>query len=321
MSLASKIAETIRNSRSVLIAIHEAPDGDAVGSMLAMGAALRLIGKDVVMYSHDPIPVKHRFLSGWEKVISDTTLLEGKIFDLFIMLDCGDRNRCGKFMTEYKGYNKLVNIDHHVSNSMFGDINYVEHSSSCKGEEVYSVIKTLMSNIPTDVATALLTAIYDDTGGMRYISTTSHTLRVAAELVDSGANCSKVSEQLFFSVSKQKVELMSRVFSTLTFCEDSKIAYMVMRLEDLERTKALTEDSEGLIDIPRSVAGVEVAFLVKEVAKDKYKFSFRSRGKVDLNEFCSNYGGGGHKVAAGCTINSGLDHALASVLAGLSKLV
>jgi phosphoesterase RecJ-like protein len=172
-----------------------------------------------------------------------------------------------------------------------------------------------------DIATALLTALYDDTGGMRYSSTTSTTLSVAAELVDNGANCAYISENLFFSVSREKMELTSHVLSSLTFESDGKIAYVVMMKKDLETTGAFAEDSEGLIDFPRSIYGVEVAFLIKEVGDKKFKVSFRSRGKVDVNKFCSTFGGGGHKVAAGCTITGSLEDVKKTLVAELKKLI
>lgn len=321
MKQINEICDALQKADTVLLAIHEAPDGDAVGSMLSLGLTLKTLKKNVVMYCCDPVPFKHRFLEGWKEITSDVQSIEGKEFDVFVMLDCGERNRCGKFITGFKGYKKLINIDHHISNPMFGDLNYVQSNSSCTGEEVYEVIKSITQGkkIPKDVATALLTALYDDTGGMRYISTTSHTLMIAAELVDSGANCAHVSENLFFSVSRPKMQLTGKVLSTLTFEAEAKIAYMVMRLKDLETTGAISEDSEGLIDFPRSIEGVEIAFIVKEVAKDKYKLSFRSRGKIDVNKFCSIYGGGGHKVAAGCTIQGDLDTVINSVLSELKK--
>jgi len=321
--LAQKIAGILESSQNILMTIHESPDGDAVGSVLALHGVLKLIGKNVVMFSPDVIPMKLRFLSDWDAILIDEKKLHGKEFDVLLMLDCGDKARSGKYIHGTKSYKTLINIDHHISNDMFGDVNYVDAKASCTAEKVYEVIKELIKNskliIPPDVATALLTGIYDDTGGMRYISTTSHTLNIAADLVDSGANCAFVSENLFFSVSREKMELTSHVLSTLTFEAEGKIAHMVMTKKDLETTGAFAEDSEGMIDFPRSIYGVEVAFLIKEVAHDKYKLSFRSRGTVDVNKFCSNYGGGGHKVAAGCTISGKLDDIKKDVVNGLRK--
>ncbi len=323
MNQINDICDVLKKANTIMISIHESPDGDAVGSMLALGSVLKSLKKEVVMYSNDQVPVKHRFLAGWQDVTNDIKKIDGKEFDVFVMLDCGERNRSGKFITDFRAYKKLVNIDHHVSNTMFGDLNYVLSDTSCTGEEVYELIKKLLDGkkITKDIATALLTAIYDDTGGMRYTSTTAYTLRIGAELVESGANCAHVSENLFFSVSRPKMQLTGKVLSSLTFEADAKLAYVVMKIKDLEATGAISEDSEGLIDFPRSIEGVEVAFIVKEVAQNKFKFSFRSRGKVDVNKFCSMYSGGGHKVAAGCTISGEFDTVLNSVLSELKKLV
>ncbi|MBN1113849.1 MAG: bifunctional oligoribonuclease/PAP phosphatase NrnA [Oligoflexia bacterium] len=321
------IAGNLLNAKTCLLCVHESPDGDAVGSMLALGGILSGMDKEVVMFSSDVIPMRLRILPQWRNITNDFSSISGRHFDSMIMLDCGDRTRSGDEITAFTGYTTLVNIDHHASNDAFGDLNFVDLSSSCTGEEVYLVIRELadrigMEQIPDDIATNLLAALYDDTGGMRYISTTSRTLRIAADLVDSGANCSYISEHLFFSVSRQKMELTSRVIPTLSFENNGKISYVVMRLKDLEATGAFSEDSEGLIDFPRSIQGVEVAFIIKEIEENKkFKLSFRSRGRIDVNEFCSRYGGGGHKVAAGCTLHGDFEQVRDLVLTELRKML
>ncbi|MEI6092614.1 MAG: bifunctional oligoribonuclease/PAP phosphatase NrnA [bacterium] len=321
-----QIVDLIMSSNSFLITVHESPDGDAIGSMLGLGGILELMGKSVTMYSPDVVPTKLRFLNKWDQIKVDTKGLDNKSFDLMIMLDCGDRDRSGAYITGFSAYNKLINIDHHISNNSFGDLNYIDPKVSSTAEHVYAFIKELlvragMKNMPKDIATCILTALYDDTGGMRYISTTSKTLNIAADLVDSGANCSTVSENLFFSVSREKMELTSRVLSTLTFEKQGQIAYLTMKRSDLEATGAFSEDSEGLIDFPRSIYGVQVAFLIKEVSNGKFKLSFRSREKVDVNAFCSRFGGGGHKVAAGCTIKGELQDVTNNVVSQLKELL
>lgn len=320
------IADALNNAKSILLTIHESPDGDAVGSMLALYSTLKSMKKDIVMYSTDVIPIKYRFLKHWQDVVTKAEPVANRTFDVLLMLDCGARDRSGDLITGFKGYKTLINIDHHISNVMFGDLNLVDAHSSCTGEEAFHVIKELfaknsLGKLPAETATSLLTALYDDTGGMRYSSTTSVTLNVAAELMDNGADCAYISENLFFNVSRQKMELTSNVLSTLTFEADGKIAYLVMTIKDLETTGTFAEDSEGLIDFPRSIYGVEVAFLIKEVGNKKFKLSFRSRGKVDVNKFCSTFSGGGHKVAAGCTINGTLEDVKRTVVTELKKLV
>jgi len=292
--------------------------------MIAMYNSLKLLKKDVTMFSHDFIPTKLEFLKETEFVTADTSTLTK--YDVMIMLDCGSRDRAGDFITNFSGYKILINIDHHVSNKYFGDVNFIELASSCTGEHVYFITKRILADlgitkIPNNISIGLLCALYDDTGGMRYVSTTARTLRIAADIVESGADCSFVSENLFFSVSRERMELTRRVLQTLTYECNAKIAYMTMTIEDLERTNSAHEDSNGLIDFPRSIEGVEVAFIIKEMGKGKYKFSFRSRGKVDLNSFCSLFGGGGHKVASGCTVYGELAEVKEKVLSALRPLV
>ncbi len=326
-NIIKQIAELMISSDSFLITVHESPDGDAIGSMLALNAVLETMNKDVVLYSPDVIPGKLRFLDGWNRITTNTEDIDDKKFDAMIMLDCGDRQRSGDYISNFRTYKSLINIDHHISNNGFGDLNLIDPKVSSTAEHVYSVIQEIMNLKHPDkklskyVATCLLSALYDDTGGMRYISTTSKTLRIAANLVDLGANCSYVSEHLFFSVSREKMELTSRVLSTLNFEKNNKIAYLLMRLDDLDATGAYSEDSEGLIDFPRAIYGVEVAFLIKEIGTDRYKLSFRSRGKVDVNEFCSRFGGGGHKVASGCTICGSLNDVIEKIVTPLKEML
>lgn len=321
-----KISEQIIVSKEFLLTIHEAPDGDAVGSMLALAGILELMNKKVYLFSTDPVPIKHRFLKGWEKVINNPDSLKDKKIDVLIMLDCGSKDRAGDFITDFKSYQTLINIDHHDSNNFYGNINLVDSVSCCTGEEVYELIKELMlkqniKTLPSDIASCLLTALYEDTGGMRYTSTTSKALGIAAELVEYGASCSHVSEQIFFNISKQRMLLLGRVLSTLNFDSDGKIAYTIMTLKDLSETGAYSEDSDGLIDYPRSVQGVEVAFMIKEVADKKYKINFRSRGNIDVNKFSAIFGGGGHKVASGCTMSGELNEVKDRIISELKKLI
>jgi bifunctional oligoribonuclease and PAP phosphatase NrnA len=322
-----QIAELIIASDSFLITVHESADGDAVGSMLALGKVLEMLNKELLLYSPDPIPAKLRFLEGSNKITSNTEEIEDRKFDLMIMLDCGDRQRSGDYISNFRSYKSLINIDHHVSNDAFGNLNLIDPKVSSTAEHVYTIITEIMQakfpdkKLSKDIASSLLAALYDDTGGMRYISTTSKTLRIAAELVDAGANCADISENLFFSVSREKMELTSRVLASLRFENKGKIAYLIMKLDDLDATGAYSEDSEGLIDFPRAIEGVEVAFLIKEIGPDRYKISFRSRGKVDVNEFCSRFGGGGHKVASGCTICGSLDNVIDKIVLPLKEML
>lgn len=313
------IVDLLLNKNNFLIVVHESPDGDAIGSMLALNGILKLCNKKVKMFSKHRIALKLQFLYNWEEICYDFKEVENNHYDAMIMLDCGARDRAGGYVTNFKNYDTLINIDHHASNDNFGDLNYIDLTGSSTGEHVYFIVKEIvkrfdMNKIPYGVATALLVALYDDTGGMRYISTTSRTLTIAAELVDSGANCSVVSENLFFSISKEKMKLTSRVISRLAFAYNDKIAYCIMTLDDLKETGARPEDSEGLIDFPRAIEGVEVSILLKEVDNDKYKLSFRSRGLVDVNEYCSTYGGGGHKAAAGCTIRGKAENIIEKII-------
>lgn len=316
------IVESIKESNSILITMHETPDGDAMGSTLGLYLFLKSIKKDVTVFSLDPVPRRLSFLKGSKDVKTKFNDIENKNFDLFFVLDSADLDRLSWDAKNFKNYKKLINIDHHVSNKDFGDLNYVVSNASCTGELIYQVITNFNEKaIDKDIANSLLTAIYDDTGGLRYPSTSAVTLSIASNLVTLGASPAFISENLYFKKSLSKVNLMKKVLLSLNVKMDGRVAYLVMKKEDMESLGAKHEDSEGLIDYPRSIDGVEVSFFLKEMKKDEYRISFRSRGTVDVNVFCSRFNGGGHKNASACTINGNLDEVLGNILKELKNVL
>lgn len=317
----SDIINCINKYDSFLIAIHESPDGDSVGSMFSLFSFLKSLNKDVVMYSMDTIPERFNFLENTTPVIKDLSGIDRK-FDVLFLLDCAGKDRAGKAIDSFTSYKKLINIDHHVSNPLFGDINFVNPSASCTGELIYKVIENIDINLITkSIANSLLTAIYDDTGSLRYSSAGAETFKIASKLVDFGANPFFISNNLYFSVSKNKMDLYVRVLESLKFDFNDKAAYIVMKKEDMEKTNTSYDDSEGFIDIPRSVKGVSVAFFIKEVKEEFFKISFRSDGSVNVNDFCNIFGGGGHKAAAACSIKGSLEEVLNKIKYELKKFL
>jgi bifunctional oligoribonuclease and PAP phosphatase NrnA len=316
------IVDLIKKNNDILITMHETPDGDAIGSTLGLYLFLKNINKNVTIFSLDPVPERLSFLKGALDVKTNFKDIENKNFDLFFVLDSADLGRLSWDIKNFKNYKKIINIDHHVSNKDFGDLNYVVSNASCTGELIYQVITNFNEKaIDKDIANCLLTAIYDDTGGLRYPSTSAVTLSIASNLVTLGASPAYISENLYFKKSLSKVNLMKKVLLSLDVKMDGRVSYLLMKKDDLESVGAKYEDSEGLIDYPRSIEGVEVSFFLKEMKKEEYRISFRSRGKVDVNVFCSRFNGGGHKNAAACTISGKLDEVLKTIFTELKKVL
>jgi phosphoesterase RecJ-like protein len=212
-----QIAELIISSDSFLITVHESPDGDAVGSMLALNAVMEMMNKEVLLYSPDVIPGKLRFLDGWNRISTSTDDIEDKKFDVMIMLDCGDRQRSGAYISNFRSYKSLINIDHHVSNDGYGDLNLIDHKVSSTAEHVYTVISEVMSSkypdkkLPKQIAACYCLLFQRHTADMYSCSTTyPKTLSIQPELIDAGLIAHMCAENLFFSVSREKMELTSQ---------------------------------------------------------------------------------------------------------------
>jgi phosphoesterase RecJ-like protein len=302
----------IGEARRVLISSHENPDGDAIGSMLGLGLGLEKMGKEVVFYNKDGVPEILRFLPRSERIGNSINDIKGT-FDLVFAVDCTGTNRAGvefeDFLKSGRG-GKVVIMDHHQTNGPSADYQLLNPCSSSTGIIVYSVLKRLPVEIDSDIAKNLYTTIIGDTGSFRYSNTNSETFRVAAELVERGANPAEISEALFESEPLRKLMLIGLVLPTLEVSGDKRVASVYVDSGMYSQSGARREDSEGIVNIPRSIKGIEVAALFKEESgKDGqfWKISLRSKGDVDVAKIAEGFGGGGHKKAAGCSIGGSLE--------------
>lgn len=309
--------DLIKTNDNIFIVSHISPDGDNMGSSLALMWALEKKNKNVTVLESDLIPDDFKFLPGSDSIKPYNENL-GDI-DLLIALDCGDEERLGLNKELLERSNKVLNIDHHVSNTNFGDVNVVDPDASATGELVYELVKAMDISIDKNIAENLYTAISTDTGSFKYDSTTSKTHRIVAELLDTGIDKNKININIYENMSFSKMNLLREAFKTLETFKGKRIATMEVTQDMLSETETSMEDAEGIISFIRNLDTVEVAVLLKERKEKSIKVSLRTKKDVDASKICKIFGGGGHKRAAGCTINEELNRAKELIVKAIEK--
>jgi len=307
-----RIVRVVREGKRFLITSHENPDGDAIGSMLGLGLALENTGKEVAFYNKDGTPAVLGFLLGSDKIKSSLNSIDGR-FDCTFIVDCTDTSRVGRefqgFIGSGRGGTRVI-IDHHQTNKPSADLYLLNPNASSTGMIVYSLLKTLSLEITPDIAESLYTTIVVDTGSFRYSNTNQETFRVAAELVELGADPWTISHAIYESEPLARLRLLGIVLPTLEVSEDGRIAWVFVNREMFRVTGTSREDTEGLVNFPRSIKGVEVAVLFREEEPvengSRWKVSLRSNGKIDVSLIAERFDGGGHKRAAGCLLTGSL---------------
>ena len=315
--------EAIKKNKRFLITAHVNLEGDSLGSQLAMKELLIGMGKEAFILDSDPVPEHYRFLPKAGEVSNKLDKVQD--FDAAIVLDCPTLNRTGKVKEIIgKKARLVINIDHHISNEKFGQINWVDPNASSAGEMVYRLFKEMGAKLTKEVALSLYIAILTDTGSFNYDNTSSVTHEIAGELLGYGLDPALVSESVYERRSIEDIRLLALVLDTLKVNKNGTVAYIEVTKDMLEKTKADIAKSEGLINYARSIDKVKVAVLFKEDIKDKNKIniSFRSKGNgdvMDVNRIASTFGGGGHTKASGCVITGSLEEAKKKVLARIEK--
>lgn len=287
----------IHANQRFLISSHLSLDGDSVGSQVAFMWYLTTLGKSVIVYNHDPVPRKFSFLQYAERVVTE---LPEEQFDVMVVLDCSNPQRLGWDMKAVASVS--INVDHHRDNTLFGTVNIVDNHAAATGEIIYRFFSECDIAFPVHVAEALYTAIMTDTGGFRFSNTTSTILRICSDLVEKGADCSAIYEQVYASHAPEALMLQARIWATLQYHLDGKVCCMTMPLSILDELGAKYSDSEGMADFTITAEGVEVGMLIKFDDEETH-FSLRSKGVVDVGKIAQKiHGGGGHFSAAGCTV-------------------
>jgi phosphoesterase RecJ-like protein len=297
-----RVAAELRDRDRFLLTAHEGPDGDALGSLLGLHKVLTGLGKDSVMFmaaKEFPLPIEYRFLP-LEEVFHEAP---ADMADrTVVFLDCGNIDRMPvEWLTA--GGNDVINIDHHHDNTRFGDVNLVEVGASCTAEIVYDLALLLGARITPEIAAALYVGLITDTGKFMYENTNAHTHRVAADLIDAGVNVDDTYRRLYEHVPIEKLRLVSRALERIASYLDGKLVISYITMADYEATGAGEEMTEGLIDNLRSIEGVKVAAVIRDLGdrgRSARKVSLRSSaGDVDVSAIARQNGGGGHKRAAG----------------------
>lgn len=289
-----------KRNKTFLVSAHIHLEGDALGSELAMAGLLRSLGKKVIMLNADRVPGEYRFLPGVGSIRNDILSLE---YDVAVLVDCSDVSRIGKVRKVLRQDKKLVNIDHHVSNARFADINWVEPRASSTSEMIYELFGALGVKMKKNDALCLYTGILTDTGSFKYKTTSWRTHMIVGELCKHGLDIYGIYRHIYESMSVVTVKSLAKIIGTLDFSKDKKVAWLKVRHALVRKDPNLVEQTDDIIHFARAICGVEVAILFKEIRPGREtRVNFRSTGKADVNALAQIFGGGGHRMASGATI-------------------
>lgn len=319
-TLPDALLKKLRSGSRFLITSHANPDGDAVGSSLGLARILRRMGKTATVWLKDEPPSLFRQLPGADRIHHGEEPPAGfpEGFSAVIVLECPSLDRTG--LEEAFGKIPLLNIDHHLGNQLYGAVNWVDPAAPAVGEMVQRIARALKAPLGEDTANLLLTALVSDTGGFRYGNTTEEAFLAAAELAREGAKPDLVARWIYESDRPQRLELLRLMLESLELHQEGRIATVYLSQAMFEKAGAEAGDAEGLINVPRSIAGVEAVALFKELPENGLKVSLRSRGTVDVEAVASRHDGGGHRNAAGCRFEeTSLDEARTTIVGELAE--
>jgi len=297
-------AHQLIKSEKILLASHIHPDGDAIGALLGLGLALEGIAKDVVLYNESPIPAVYQFLPSIHRIKNRAGRIQD--FDTAVILDCSNLGRIGDIAREVSNVAFVINIDHHLTNTRFGDLQHIDPQASSTAEIVYRVIKEMGVPINTGMAYAIYTGIMADTGSFRFSNTTSAAFEIAHEMVNCGADPYRVAHHVYETLSLNRIKLLNMLFDTIELSENGKLTVMTLTQKMLDATGTHIDDVNGLIHYAKRIENVRLAVMIFErqngVGKKpggRFHVSLRSDGSVDAAAIASAFGGGGHRNAAG----------------------
>ncbi len=298
----SQVVELVEKKDRFAITSHVRPDGDSLGSSLGLYWLLRALDKDVEVTMRDTAPHAYQQLPGAGAI--RVTPSVDRPYDAVFVIECSDIDRPGLIDLEKQF---VVNIDHHSTTALFGAINWIDSTASAVGEMIYNLCKATGVRVTKEIAECVYTALLTDTGSFHYSNTTERTFKIASELVRTGVKPAKTAEAIFGSYQWPKIELLSLVLATAKRDETGHIAWMEQSLEMQEQTRASEEDADGFVNYPLSVGEVEATALFKECSPGVYRTSLRSKGDVNVAKVAEQFGGGGHRNAAGCTLQGNLE--------------
>ena len=317
-----EIWQKIANSSKVLLLSHVRPDGDAIGSQLALGASLEGLGKDVFLMNEDGCPDNLKFLKGSEK-ISDPNSYE-VVADLCIVLDTANFERvgsvCGKLA---KDCGSIINIDHHITNEKYGDLYFVDPQAPATAQIVYELLCSHQLPICEESRDAIFVGLSTDTGGFRYPATTSRSFEIGADLTKLGADCGELSSNMYERYSLKRIELLKELLGNLRVSSCGRVASWILDMDTKIRLSLKPEDSENLTDLIRGINTVEVAVFFEELKSDYVRISMRSKNTnvADVSKICANFGGGGHPLASGAKTKGDVSKIADEVLSYIDRTI
>ena len=316
-----QIGEVLRNHQSFVLISHVRPDGDAIGSQLALGYALMAAGKSVRLINEDGLPDNLAFMAGSAKIELPPT--EPLVVEVAIALDTATKPRLGEKALHAASQAQIwLNIDHHVSNPKYGDLNLIDSKSPATGQILYQLIIALGLPLPAETRDAIYVAVSTDTGSFQYPSTTAATYELAADLIRRGLDVGTINSQIYDNYPFRRLELMRALLNTLEISDDGLVANWTMRDQLRIDLDLRPEDSEGLIDLIRAIRGVQLAVFFEELPDGKIRISMRSKDhRLDVCQIATEFGGGGHALAAGIRMAGPLEDAKSQVLAAIDRRI
>lgn len=314
-----QLKELLERHQQILIFGHKDADGDTLGCSLAFAEALRARGKQVHVVIPPPLPEKYSWMPGFDQIVERPPA--NTDVGLVLFFDAGNMERSGRAVDHIRDHAIVVNIDHHSTNSMFGDLNIIDPEAAAVGQICLDMLEHFGWEITPTMATNLYVALMTDTGGFRHSNTDARALRDASRLALLGADPSHIASLVYKSRPLTTLRLSGLSIATMKVEMDGRLAYAMVTRRMLEEAGAVMAESEGIIDTVDSIAGLDMAILFKEVGPRMTKISVRTRGSVDAAALCARFGGGGHLRAAGAEVPLPLQEAIEKVLAAAREAI
>ncbi len=317
----------LENSQTVFLVTHVNPDGDALGALLALGLALQSSGRKIVMFNESPIPAVYRFLPGIEQIRREVP--SPFEYETVVVLDCGDLDRVGAAAAQIQNCARVINIDHHVTNTGFGHHQLIDPEASSSTEIVYRLLKQMNISIDTAVATSIYTGILTDTGSFRFANTNSRAFDICAEMVGCGVDPYAVAQHVYGTYSLGRIKLLNMALDSIEISPNGKLSLMTLTQAMFAETDTQPEDVDGMINYAKRIEDVRVAALIMENANGHakaddghkhYHVSLRSDGSIDVARIAAAFGGGGHFNAAGFGVDGSLSELKGLIYSIASKL-
>jgi len=320
-----EIIARLKSSKRIFLVTHTNPDGDAIGSLIATGLALGALKKEITLYNEGPIPAVYRFLPAASLVVNH---INSANYDIAVILDCSELQRIGEAVSKVRQIPVIINIDHHITNTHFGDYHLIDTSACATAEIVYRLIKEMAIPIDRAIATSIYTGILTDTGSFRFSNTNKAAFSICEEMVNLGVDPYNIAQHVYGTYSLGRIKLLNLALDSIEISDNGKLSIMTITQSMLDKTNTRPEDVDGLINYARGIEDVKVTALILELnnrkeelkASNKYNVSLRSNGTIDVAAIAASYGGGGHFSAAGFNIESTLSKVKSEVVNMAEKL-